>query len=339
MRIEHKHTRGFTLVELLVVIAIIGILVGLLLPAVQAAREASRRISCRNQLHQLGLAIHNYESTFRVIPPSTFSEGGAASQPWSGQAMLLPYLQSTNQYNLIDFGRGYHDGVNKSAFPPNGVAAMKISSLICPSETNDKPRLNSVTQLPEHFPLCYALNVGSYLIFDPQTKMDGDGAFSPNNPIRLAMVTDGLTSTIAMSEVKAYTPRIHDATLPAEPPYNPESVAGSVVGGDWSPTSGHTEWVCGRAIHSGFTTWFPPNTFVPYVRDGRKYSFDVTSMREGKSTTLPTIAVITSRSYHSGLVNSLILDGSVRSFSSSIDQTTWRNLGSRSGGESIGQVE
>ena len=203
MRIVRKHTRGFTLVELLVVIAIVGILVGLLLPAVQAAREASRRISCRNQLHQLGLAVHNYESTFRVIPPSTFSEGGAASQPWSGQAMLLPYLQSTNQYNLIDFGRGYHDGVNKSAFPPNGVAAMKISSLICPSETNDKPRLNSVTQLPEHFPVCYALNVGSYLIFDPQTKMDGDGAFSPNNPIRLAMVTDGLTSTIAMSEVKA----------------------------------------------------------------------------------------------------------------------------------------
>ena len=84
---------AFTLVELLVVIAIIGILIGLLLPAVQAAREAARRMSCTNNLKQIGLALHNYESALKTFPPSTVSIGGSASQPWSAQAFLLPYLE------------------------------------------------------------------------------------------------------------------------------------------------------------------------------------------------------------------------------------------------------
>ena len=95
--------RGFTLVELLVVIAIIGILVGLLLPAVQAAREASRRMSCGNNLKQLGLALHNYESAMRRFPPSANTTGGSANQPWSAQAALLPFLEGDNVYKNIIF--------------------------------------------------------------------------------------------------------------------------------------------------------------------------------------------------------------------------------------------
>ncbi len=82
---DRKRTRGFTLVELLVVIAIIGILVGLLLPAVQQAREAARRMQCSNNLKQLGLALHNYESTFKLFPM------GGDSTSYSPQSMLLPF--------------------------------------------------------------------------------------------------------------------------------------------------------------------------------------------------------------------------------------------------------
>ncbi len=90
---------GFTLIELLVVIAIIGVLVGLLLPAVQAAREAARRMSCQNNMKQVALATHNYETAFGVIPAMT------GSSSYSPQARILPYIEQENLQNLIDFRR------------------------------------------------------------------------------------------------------------------------------------------------------------------------------------------------------------------------------------------
>ncbi len=97
--------RGFTLVELLVVIAIIGILVGLLLPAVQAAREAARRMSCSNNLKQMGLALHNYESTFRKLPPGAYGASQLRGEP-SGEdddgfgwmVSILPYIEQQPLY-------------------------------------------------------------------------------------------------------------------------------------------------------------------------------------------------------------------------------------------------
>ncbi len=102
---------GFTLVELLVVIAIIGILVGLLVPAVQAAREAARRMQCSNSLHQMGLAIHNYESAFRYFPMGSDSTG------YSAQARLLPYLEQTQVHNLIDYQLRPYLGSGPNTFP------------------------------------------------------------------------------------------------------------------------------------------------------------------------------------------------------------------------------
>ena len=201
---------GFTLVELLVVIAIVGILIGLLLPAVQAAREAARRMSCSNNLKQLGLALHNYEAAMKRFPSSAVSVGGAASQPWSGQSVLLPFLEGDTLFKKIDFSVGYHHPRNIQAFPPYGIAATRVGVLICPSEPEDRPRQNASTLVPEHYPLNYALSVGRYLVWNPATRQNGGAAFAPNVRFNAAAFTDGLSNTLAMSEVKAFQARFHD---------------------------------------------------------------------------------------------------------------------------------
>jgi prepilin-type N-terminal cleavage/methylation domain-containing protein len=327
---------GFTLVELLVVIAIIGILVGLLLPAVQAAREAARRMSCSNNLKQVGLALHNYESALRTLPPSTVSIGGSANQPWSAQSFLLPYLEAGNITSRIDYSVGYHAGTNKANFPPSGVASLRVPVYMCPSEPNDRSRLDA-SGVPEHYPINYALSVGTYLIYNPVDRTDGGAAFGPNRRNPVSGFADGMSNTLGLAEVKAFTPRFQDHVgMPSIPPSSPASVSTMYTGGSWSATNGHTEWVCGRSIHAGFTTTFIPNTQVSHVLAGKTYDIDVTSSREGRNQTDPTFGIITARSYHTGLVNVVLMDGSVRGISSSIEQGTWRSLGTRSGSETNG---
>ncbi|MFM7519288.1 MAG: DUF1559 domain-containing protein [Planctomycetota bacterium] len=333
-----KSRCGFTLVELLVVIAIIGTLVGLLLPAVQGAREAARRVSCHNNLKQLGVALHNHLTARGHLPPSSdlagSRVGGTTGQPWSGQALMLPYLEGDSVYRAIDFSKGYHDAAHRPPKMPFILASTRVDVLMCPSEPKNQARLAS-DGTPEHYPLNYALSVGHFLVHDPVAKADGGAAFAPDAKFRAAAVPDGLSKTLAMSEVKAFTPRYHDcSTPPHEPPSTPAAVFTS--GGSWSATNGHTEWVCGRAIHNGFTTTFPPNTVISHVNGGTTYDISVTSSREGRSATEPTFAVIPSRSHHPGTVASLFLDGSVRSIANEIAPTAWRALGSRAGGEVTG---
>lgn len=115
---------GFTLVELLVVIAIIGILVGLLLPAVQAAREAARRMQCSNNLKQLGLSLHNYESTFKTFPPA-----GIASNSMSWAVMILPFIEQGNLFNRFNFTQGGWNAHQRIQV----VQGVVIPALRCPS--------------------------------------------------------------------------------------------------------------------------------------------------------------------------------------------------------------
>ena len=335
---QFKFARSaFTLVELLVVIAIIGILVGLLLPAVQAAREAARRMSCTNNLKQIGLALHNYESSYRVLPPSTVSLGGSASQPWSTHAFIIPFLEGSSIAARINYDVGYHNGSNKTLFPPSGVATIRVPVYLCPSEPNDRVRVNS-SGVAEHYPATYGLSVGRYLIYNPITRQDGGAAFAPNRKNMMSGFSDGLSNTIGLSEVKAFTPRFHDFVgMPNAAPTSPGSVSASYTGGDWSAGNGHTEWVCGRAIHAGFTSTFAPNTKVLHQQGGVIYDIDVTSSREGRNQVDPTFGVITSRSYHAGVVNSVLMDGAVRSISSNIDLSTWQALNTRAGSEVIGE--
>jgi hypothetical protein len=100
--------------------------------------------------------------------------------------------------------------------------------------------------------------------------------------------------------------------------------------------AGHTEWVCGRTLHVGFTTTFPPNTVVPYTHtDGKSYDIDISSSREGLSDSAATYAVVTSRSHHAGVVSSALMDGSVRSVANGIDGDLWKRLSTRAGSETV----
>lgn len=291
-------------------------------------------MSCQNNLKQLGLAMHNYESVHRIFPPSSIALGGSANQPWSGQSFMLPFLEGNNTYERINFSVGYHDPANHALFPPFGVAATRIPVLMCPSDPNDRHRVDSAG-VPYHYPLNYVLNVGQYLIFDPVTGTDGGGAFAPNSRIRPASFLDGLSNTIGLCEGKAFTPRFHDAQLPETEPLRPEDVSASVTGGAWSETNGHTEWVCGRSIHTGFTTTFTPNTEVLHVSGGRTFDINVSTSREGRSPVDATYGVITARSYHSGIVQGTMMDGSVRNVADTIDLVVYRALGTRAGGEAV----
>ncbi len=328
------HRSAFTLIELLVVVAIIGILISLLLPAVQAAREAARRAQCANQLKQIGLAIHNYENHFRAFPPSfcwnkTIGQAASAGGNWSAQSRILPFLEQGNLYQGIDFGRSYD-----SLVLPGGVriSSMRVPTYLCPSEPNDEPRTEN--GVLAHYPLNYAVNVGVWLVYDPGSDRGGDGAFFPNSRLRPCSFKDGLSNTLCAAEVRAYTPYFRNAARPSPAlPGDPAQVAG--LGGDFKASSGHTEWVDGRAHQTGFTAAFTPNTHAWLERDGTRYDVDWTNQQEGKSLTVATCAVVTARSHHPGTVNAVLMDGSVRGFADGISLAVWRALATRNGGEVV----
>lgn len=334
---------AFTLVELLVVIAIIGILIALLLPAVQAAREAARRMQCSNQLKQIALAMHNYQSSVGVFPPSTCvpprADGDTNTYDgWSAQARLLPFLEQGALFENIDFNLSYN-----LATLPDGtlIRSLRLAPYLCPSEINDVVRTNSSGE-PIHYPISYGANLGVWFVWDPATNRGGDGAFHPNSKLSPASFIDGLSNTLCFAEVKAYQPYVRNAGIEPAPtiPSLPTEIA--PLGGDAKlgqqlmKNTGHTEGVDGRAHQSGFTATFTPNTKVEYTHsDGGLYDIDWTNQQEGVSPTAHTCAAVTSRSYHPGIVNASLMDGSVRSFSDTIDLQVWRALATRAGQEIV----
>jgi prepilin-type N-terminal cleavage/methylation domain-containing protein len=320
--------RGFTLIELLVVIAIIAILVALLLPAIQYVREAARRTQCANNMHQVGIALSNYEGTHKGLPPASVLPIGQTFEPYSAHARLLPFIEQTNLANLIDWDVS-------SEFTSNPTAAQtRVEVYMCPSEVNDRSR---PTPTLTHYPLNYCFNEGTWFIYDPQTGTVGDGAFGPNKSFRIAEITDGTSNTLAAAECKAFQPNLWDtnnpSTLGVAPPAYPAALA-MYYGGTFD-SNGHTEWVEGDVHETGFTTTFTPNANVPYTNSGVTYSIDFTTMRDGESTTAPTYAAITARSFHAGTVNALMLDSVIRGVSENVDLGVWRASGTRAKGESV----
>ncbi len=326
-----KTRRAFTLIELLVVIAIIAVLIGLLLPAVQKVREAANRMKCANNLKQIGLALHNYENTVSQYPPAgIYPVGRTAGDVYSVQARLLPYLEQGNLYRMIDL-------TATPASQPD-VIKQRIAVYLCPSEQNDKPRQDGDLI---KYPLNYAANLGTWFIWAPATGHGGNGAVAVNTPTRPADFTDGMSNTIAFAEVKAYQPYVRNTATPTSlnAPFPADIAAVTALAGTGSfrGAIGHTEWTDSPCHQSGFSFVFPPNTRVPFEDSGTTYDIDLLTQVEGSHASKPSYAVITSRSYHSGVVNVLLMDGSVRTVSSNIAIGTWRALGSRNGGEVLGE--
>ena len=343
--------RAFTLVELLVVIAIIGVLVGLLLPAVQAAREAARRMQCSNNVRQIVLATHNYESAYKQIPSFCASVGSNAGN-FSIQSSLLPFMEQSILESQLDYKVTMTVGCCPGTLRPQFVQPAKttLSIFRCPSD--DGPDVFDVVTLSGRGPVeqyagnNYHINTGTGVGTLYDTRMPSDGLVWTNSKVRFSSITDGLSNTAAFSESLRGL-AMNNVSAPTT--LNDRLRTMVNVACSWRSTT-VPPTVAGLA--NGFMAPADPNQFEAAVVaisrgyngqrgggwiNGREY---YTAYNHYHSPNSPILdmntcgyGVFAARSLHTGGVHVTKCDGSTSFVSSNIDLTVWRAYGTRSGGE------
>jgi prepilin-type N-terminal cleavage/methylation domain-containing protein/prepilin-type processing-associated H-X9-DG protein len=329
---------AFSLIELLVVIAIIAILVGLLLPAVQKVREAAARTKCANNLKQIGMAVHNFEGARGYLPPSgswdtSKSTAFFIGEPASVLARILPYIEQAALYQQLN--------LNVSLQSQPRVTGQRIDIYLCPSDPNGRPdpTASSVdgSGVLNSYPTTYGAGLGDWFGESITYGQFGNGAFPgvsfpSRGSLRFTDFTDGTANTVGFAEVKAFGSYLVLAQFlpPNFPP--PASTANLLaLGGTLNVNGTHASWAEGFWEQTTVTFVFPPNTQVLYPISPGGPFLDV----DWCGGTNYAYDAFTARSYHSGGVNTLFMDGAVRFVTNAIPQMTWRALGTRNGGEVV----
>ncbi|HPZ83057.1 MAG TPA: DUF1559 domain-containing protein, partial [Thermogutta sp.] len=313
--------RGFTLVELLVVIAIIGILIALLLPAVQAAREAARRSQCTNNLKQLGLALHNYHDIHKVFV--ALKAGTQGTDPWDdgnntqlcGLIPLLPFLEQRALWDQIVAGGTLNNGTRVNPFGPAAWRTdyppfrQQTPALLCPSD----PAYGKQNPASEQAFNNYMFSVGDHINRNAYDRPNR-GPFAHQYWCSFSDIVDGSSNTIGMVERSIYT---RSGALKGDGVANLSGIDQNPTlclatkGANGMYASGYTihsekavgrRWADGRPYWNGVTTVLPPN--------GPTCLGTANSWEWG---------IFSPSSYHPGGVNGLLMDGSVRFFSETID--------------------